>query len=178
MQSVKEKQNKVYASLKKEFGYKNKMEAPSIVKVVVSSAFGKASDRKKRGELVADRLAKITGQKPMARQAKTSIAAFKLRDGEIIGSSVSLRGNRMYAFLDKLFNGAIPRMRDFRGFDKKSIDAMGNYTMGIPEHTIFPETPDEEIRDVFGMAITITTTARTPKEAEKFLEEIGVPFKK
>jgi len=178
MESVKEKQKKAYSKLKADFEYKNEMASPKITKVIVSSAFGKAPDRKNRMEFILDRLAKITGQKPSVRQAKQSIASFKLREGEPIGVSVSLRGARMYGFLDKLFNVAIPRMRDFRGFDKKGIDAMGNYTMGIPENTIFPETSDEELRDVFGMAITITTTAKTREEAEKLLEEVGVPFKK
>jgi len=178
MESVKEKQKKAFPKLKKEFGYKNEMASPKITKVVISSAFGKAPDRKNRMALIEDRLAKITGQKPSVRQAKQSIASFKLREGEPIGVSISLRGARMYGFLDKLFNVAIPRMRDFRGFDKKGIDVMGNYTMGIPEHTIFPETSDEELRDVFGMAITITTTAKTREEAERLLEEVGVPFKK
>lgn len=178
MESIKVKQKKAYDSLKGTFGYTNAHAAPQIVKVVVSSGFGKTANRKERGQFIAERLAKITGQKPALRQAKQSIASFKLREGEPIGVATTLRGERMFSFLDKLFNIAVPRMRDFRGFDKKAIDALGNYTIGIPEHTIFPETSDEELRNVFGLAITIVTTAKTRDEAEKLLELIGVPFKK
>ncbi len=178
MKTVKEKQTTSFDTLKGAFGYTNKMASPRLVKVVVSSSFGRANDRKGKMELVADRLSKITGQKTSVRPAKKSIASFKLRQGDPIGLSVTLRGDRMYAFLDKLFNIAVPRMRDFRGFDKKSVDAIGNLSLGITEHTIFPETADEDLRDVFGLAVTIVTTAKTRDEAEKFFEIIGVPFKK
>lgn len=178
MQSIKEKQSQVYEALKNEFGYTNKMAAPRLEKVVISSGFGSARDRNERHQLVADRLAKITGQKPVPCPAKHSIASFKLREGEPIGSSVTLRGQRMYTFLDKLFHVAVPRMRDFRGFKKEAIDDMGNYTIGITEHTIFPETSDEELRNVFGMSVTLVTTAQSKQEAKRFFEELGVPFAK
>jgi large subunit ribosomal protein L5 len=177
MITVKEKQKKAFNELKSNFGYKNVMAAPKISKVVISSGTGSSKDRKKN-ELVVDRLTKITGQRPALRGAKKSIASFKLRQGDKVGVTATLRGNRMYGFLDKLINIAIPRMRDFRGIERKGIDEMGNFTIGIKEHTIFPETADEDLKDVFGMAITIVTTAKTRDEAEAFLELIGIPFKK
>ncbi len=116
-------------------------------------------------------------QKPTTRSAKKSVASFKLREGDPIGVTVTLRGARMYSFLDKLLNVALPRTKDFRGIDKKIVDDIGNLTMPIREHSIFPETGDEELKDVFGMAVTIVTTAKTKPEATKFFELIGVPFK-
>jgi len=177
MESVKEKQKKAFKELKGAFGYTNSMAAPKIIKVVVSSSTGSSKDRK-RNDLVVDRMSKITGQAPALRGAKKSIATFKLREGDKIGVATTLRGERMFGFLDKLINVAIPRTRDFRGLDKKGIDEMGNYTMGIKEHTIFPEASDEDLKDVFGMSITIVTTAKSREEAQAFLELIGVPFKK
>ena len=173
--STKEKQAEAFEIMKGEFGYKNKLASPRLVKVVVSTATGNSKD-KNRNEMVAERLAKITGQKPSLRVAKKSIATFKVREGDKIGVAVTLRGARMMGFLDKLFNVTIPRTRDFRGFNKKSVDEIGNITLGIKEQTIFPETADEDVRDIFGMAITIVTTAKGKKEATKFLEIIGVPF--
>ncbi len=177
MESVKIKQKKAFDALKEKFGYKNPMDAPKITKVVVNSSTGSSKDRK-RNDFVIERLAKITGQKPAPRGAKKSVAAFKLREGDKIGAMVTLRGDMMFGFLDKLINVAIPRTRDFRGLDKKGVDEMGNYTIGIKEHTIFPETSDEDLRDVFGMSITIVTTAKSSEEAQALLELIGVPFKK
>ncbi len=177
MELVKEKQNKIYETLKSEFGYSNPMSAPKIEKVVINVSTGSSKDRK-RNDFILDRLAKITGQKPALRGAKKSIASFKLREGDKIGVVTTLRGKRMYSFLDKLINIAIPRMRDFRGLEIKGVDEMGNYTMGLKEHTIFPETSDEDLRDVFGMSITITTTAKNKKEAEAIFRHIGIPFKK
>jgi len=179
MESTKEKQKTVYKALKEKFGYTNPMSVPRIEKVVISSGTGRrVRTDHKFNDLVEDRLAKITGQKPTPRGAKKSIANFKVREGDTIGESVTLRGSRMYAFLDKLFGIAIPRMRDFRGLLEKSIDEMGNFTMGISEHTIFPETADEDLKDVFGMSITIVTTAKNKAEATAFLKHMGVPFKK
>lgn len=177
MESVKEKQNKAYDALKGKFGYSNSMAVPKITKVVINVSTGSSKDRK-RNELVVDRLSKITGQAPALRGAKKSIASFKLREGDKIGVITTLRGKRMYAFLDKLINIAIPRMRDFRGLDKKGVDEMGNYTIGLKENSIFPETSDEDLRDVFGMSVTIATTAKNKEEAEALLELIGIPFKK
>ena len=177
MKPIKEKQADAFAEMKGDFGYKSKFASPRLVKVVVSATTGRAKD-KNRNELVMGRLAKITGQKPSLRAAKKSIAAFKVREGDKIGVAVTLRGARMMGFLDKFFNVVIPRMRDFRGFEKKRVDEIWHITLGIKEQTIFPETADEDVKDLFGMAVTIVTTAKSKKEAEKFFEVVGVPFKK
>lgn len=177
MKTTAEKIQDSYKVLKEELGVKNVMALPRITKVVINSGTGKAKD-KKRNELVADRLAKITGQKPSPRGAKQSIATFKLRQGEVIGMTTTLRGKRMYGFLDKLINVAFPRTRDFKGFDEKGVDQLGNMTIGLRENIIFPETADEEIKDVFGLAITIVTTAKDRKSALAFFKAIGFPFKK
>jgi large subunit ribosomal protein L5 len=179
MISVKEKAEKSFETMKGAFGYKNKMAAPKLKKVVVSVGTGGAMKRdNKRNDFVLGRLANITGQKPATRQAKKSVASFKIRQGDPIGVAVTLRGARMYAFLDKLFNIALPRTKDFRGIDAKVVDDIGNVTLPVKEHTIFPETADEELKDVFSMGITIVTSAKDKKEATKFFELIGVPFKK
>ena len=164
-------------ALKGELGYKNIMQTPRLEKVVVSVGIGKIED-KARKEVIFDRLSRITGQKPSPRPAKQSIASFKLRQGEIIGYQVTLRGDRMHHFLDKLIHVALPQTRDFRGLKATAIDDMGNITLGIKEHTIFPETSDEDIRDVFSLAITIVTTAKSKAEAEAFLRHIGLPLQK
>lgn len=177
MKSVKEKQAGAFDAMKAEFGYKAKLAAPRLVKVVVSATTGRSKD-KNRNEMVMGRLAKITGQKPSLRAAKKSIAAFKLREGDKIGVAVTLRGARMIGFIDKFFNVAIPRTRDFRGYDKKSIDEMGNITLGVKEQTIFPEAADEDVKDLFGLAVTIVTTAKNKKEATRFFEIIGTPLNK
>lgn len=174
---MKDKVVKTYETLKEARGYTNTMQAPKLQKVVISVGVGSVKDPKKV-ELIADRLARITGQKPAARSAKQSIASFKLREGEMVGYQVTLRGARMYDFLDRLLHIALPRTKDFQGISLSGIDAMGNYTLGIKEHTIFFETSDEEIRDVFGMAVTVVTTAKTAEEAKAFLEYLGFPFKK
>jgi len=179
MQTIAEKQEKMFDLLKDSFGYKNKMQAPKLEKIVVSAKVGSIKDKNKI-EVVIDRLAKITGQKPKSNPAKKSIATFKLREGSIIGYSVTLRGKRMRNFLDKLIHVALPRTRtrDFRGLNVSAIDEMGNYTIGIKEHTIFPETSDEDLKDVFGLGVTIITSAKTKEEAEAFLRKLGVPLKK
>lgn len=177
--TVKEKAQNSYPALKAKFGYKNQMAAPTLKKVVISTGTGGAQKRDaKRNDLVSDRLSKITGQKPALRGAKKSIASFKVRQGDPVGISVTLRGPRMYAFLEKFFNIAIPRTKDFRGFNRSQVDSIGNLTLGIKEHTIFPETADEDIKDVFGMAVTIVSSAKTKEEGTAFFEAIGVPFKK
>jgi large subunit ribosomal protein L5 len=176
MNTTKEKINKAYTALKNELGYKNPMQAPRIEKIVISVGTGSFKDPKKR-ELAADRLAKITGQAPSVRAAKQSIATFKTREGDPVGLQITLRGKRMNHFLDKLINIALPRTKDFRGISIKGIDEMGNYTLGIKEHIIFPETADEELRDVFGLSVTVVTTAKNRKEALAFFKHIGFPFK-
>lgn len=177
MENLKTKLAKTFDTLKSKFAYKNVMQSPRLEKVVVSVGVGKIDDKAKK-ELIINRLARITGQKPSPRPAKQSIASFKLREGEIIGYQVTLRGSRMQNFLEKLINIALPQTRDFRGIKVTAIDEMGNITIGIKEHTIFPETADEDIRDVFSFAITIVTTAKSKEEAEAFLRHIGLPLQK
>lgn len=177
MMLTKQKQKTAFDALQGEFGYKNRFAAPRVEKVVVSSGVGKKRDKNQLA-LVEDRLSRITGQKPSARPARQSIAQFKMREGDIVGYQVTLRGARMYDFLDKLIHIALPRTRDFRGVSTTSVDGMGNITIGIKEHTIFPETSDEDLKDVFGVAITIVTSAKTKKEAAAFFTHLGVPFKK
>ncbi|KKQ34333.1 MAG: 50S ribosomal protein L5 [Candidatus Nomurabacteria bacterium GW2011_GWB1_37_5] len=179
MISIKQKENSAFEKMKVKFGYKNKMSAPHLVKVVISVGTGSGVKKdKNRNELVLNRLAKITGQKGSLKLSKKSIAGFKLRQGEPVGVVITLRGSRMYGFLDKLLNVSIPRTKDFRGIENKIVDSIGNATIGIKEHTIFPETSDEELKDVFGMAITLVSTAKNRNEALEFFTLIGVPFKK
>lgn len=175
MSITKERQQTAYLALAKDFGYTSSMQGPRIMKVVVSTGVGKKRD-KKQLELIEDRLAKITGQKPATRGAKQSVASFKVREGDTVGLQVTLRGARMYDFLDKLIHIALPRTRDFRGLSAKAIDDMGNITIGIKENTIFPETSDEDLKDVFGLAMTIVTTAKSKAEAEAFFRHLGLPL--
>ena len=177
METVKEKQKKVFETLKESFGYTNSFSAPCITKVVVNCGIGSVKDKNKI-KLIEDRLSKIVGQKPSSRSAKKSIATFKLREGDVVGYAITLRGERMFNFLDKLINIAIPRMRDFQGLSRTAVDEMGNYTIGIKEHTIFPETADEDIKDVFGFSVTIVTTAKSTEEAEALLDAVGIPLVK
>jgi len=177
MKALKELQKEVLIPLKSELGRDNIMALPKIVKVVINVSTGSAKDRK-RNDFILERLAKIVGQQPALRSAKKSIASFKLRQGDKIGVMVTLRGEKMNQFLDKLIHIAIPRTRDFRGLKKSGVDEMGNLTIGVKEHTIFPETADEDIKDVFGMSITIVTTAHDKREAEAFFTHLGFPFKK
>lgn len=175
MSITKQKQDEAYAVLQKEFGYTSIMQAPKIKKIVVSTGVGKKRDKKVL-EVIENRLAKITGQKPSARAARMSIASFKVREGDIVGLQVTLRGARMYDFADKLIHIALPRTRDFRGLSAKAIDGMGNFTIGIKENSIFPETSDEDLKDVFGLAITFVTSAKSKAEAEALLRFIGMPL--
>lgn len=177
MDTVLDKEKKAFDVLKDTFGYTNRLQAPRIEKVVISTGVGKLRQDKNKMELIEDRLAKITGQKAASRGAKKSIATFKIREGDVIGYQVTLRGQNMYEFLEKLVHIALPRTRDFRGISPTGIDEMGNFTIGVKEHTIFPETADEELKDIFGMAITIVTTAKNKEEAKKFFEYLGFPLK-
>lgn len=177
--TVKEKEKEAYAKLKPVFNYKNVMASPRLVKVVINVGTGTMVKKdKNKNAAVLDRIMKITGQKPALKGAKKSIATFKIRMGDPVGVSVTLRGARMYAFLEKLLNVALPRTKDFRGVNRSIVDSIGNMSLGIKEHTIFPETADEDIKDVFGMAITVVSTAKTKKEGFAFFELLGVPFKK
>lgn len=176
--TIKEKIKSAYPALKEKYGYTNIMQAPQVEKVILSVGTGKMSrNDKKKNEFIASRLAIISGQKPSARRAKQSIASFKLREGDVIGQMVTMRGTHMKTFLDKLVNIAIPRTRDFRGFRASSVDAMGNFTLGIKEHTIFPETADEELKDVFGLALTVVVSTNNKQESIDFLEHLGFPFR-
>lgn len=178
MQLIKAQQETVSEALA-QFEYKNKLAAPRMLKVVVSSGTGSGMKKdREKNNLVMDRIMRITGQKPTLRVAKQSVASFKIREGDPIGITVTLRGARMNHFLDKLIHIALPRTKDFRGIDRKVVDSIGNMTIGIKEHSIFPETSDEDLRDVFGLAITLVTTAKTKAEALAYFEHLGVPFKK
>ena len=177
--SVKEKESGAFEKLRSIFHYKNIMAMPKMQKIVLNVGTGTAVKKdKNKNDAISLRLAKITGQKPSTRGAKQSIASFKTRKGDPIGIVVTLRGSRMYAFFEKLINVALPRTKDFRGIARTSVDNIGNLTIGIKEHTIFPETADEDIRDVFGLSITLVCTAKDKKEGTAFFELLGVPFKK
>jgi large subunit ribosomal protein L5 len=178
MELLQKKVEKTFAALKENFGWSNHMQAPKIEKVVVSVGVGKMTKDKGKVELVANRLERITGQKAAPRGAKKSIATYKTRTGDLVGYQVTLRGGRMYDFLNRLIHVALPRTKDFKGISSAAIDDMGNYTLGIREHTVFPETADEDIKDVFGMAITVVTTAKDKATAKAFLEHLGFPFQK
>jgi large subunit ribosomal protein L5 len=164
-----------FKALKDKLSIKNPMQAPKLVKIVISNGFGSIKDKRKV-DLIADRLAKITGQKPAVRSAKKAIATFKTRTGDAIGYQITLRGKRMCEFLDRLIHVALPRTKDFRGINRKSVDAMGNFTFGIKEHTIFAETSDEDLKDVFGFAVTIVTNSNKKDNTLAFLEYIGLPL--
>ena len=177
--TVKEKEAEAYNKMKSVFHYKNAMAAPRLQKIVLNVGTGTAMKKdKNKNTAISDRLAKITGQKPSPRGAKQSIASFKIRQGDPVGIVVTLRGKRMFAFLEKFLNVSLPRTKDFRGINRSVVDAIGNMTMGIKEHTIFPETADEDIKDVFGFSITMVSTAKTKAEGLAFYELLGVPFKK
>ncbi|MCX6757833.1 MAG: 50S ribosomal protein L5 [Candidatus Nomurabacteria bacterium] len=176
--TVKEKNDKAYEIMKGAFGYKNTMAAPRLQKIVVNVGTGTAIKKdKNRNTFIAERLGKITGQKAALRGSKQSIASFKVRQGDPIGVVVTMRGKRMFAFIEKLINVALPRTKDFRGITRRAVDDIGNMTLGIKEHTIFPETADEDIKDVFGLAITLVSSAKTKKEGTAFFELLGIPFK-
>ena len=170
-------QRKTFEALKGEFGYTNPMQAPKIQKIIVSAGVGKMNKDKKKIELIENRLARITGQYAASRAAKKAIANFKSRTGDTVGYQVTLRGARMQAFLDKLINIVLPRVKDFRGLKPSSIDEMGNISIGLKEHTVFPETSDEDAKDIFGLAVTITTTAKNKKEAESYFRHLGLPLR-
>ena len=168
----------VKPSLMKEFGYSSVMEAPKIVKVVVNMGVGDAKDNAKALEEAVEELTLISGQKPVITKAKKSIANFKIRENMDIGCKVTLRGERMYDFLDKLFNISLPRVRDFRGVSKTAFDGRGNYTLGVKEQLIFPEVDYDKVSIVRGMDVVVVTTAKTDEEAKALLEELGMPFEK
>ncbi len=170
--------DEVVPTLMKEYNYKTIMETPKIEKVVINIGVGDATKNAKLLEESVNELTAITGQKPVITKAKKSIASFKLREGNPIGCKVTLRGNRMYQFLDKLMTISMPRIRDFHGISKNSFDGRGNYTLGIREQIIFPEINYDQVNVIRGMDIVIVTTAKSDKEALSLLEGLGMPFTK
>jgi len=167
----------VVPALTERFGYKSRMRVPKLDKVVVNMGVGEATQDPKTLDAAVTDLQTITGQKPVITRAKRSIAAFKLREGVPIGTFVTLRGNRMYDFLDRLFNVALPRVRDFRGIPSKSFDGRGNFSLGVREQLIFPEVDYDKVEKIRGMDITIVTSARSDEEARALLALLGMPFR-
>ncbi len=177
METTAQKIKSAYSHLKTPLHLKNPMQTPKIEKVVVSVGVGSFKDKKKI-DVAFDRLTQITGQRPVKKGAKQSIAAFKVREGDTVGLQVTLRGSRMNEFIDRLIHIALPRTKDFRGVNTTGVDGMGNYTLGIRENTIFPECSDEDLKDIFGLSVTFVTNLKDPKATEAFLRYLGVPFKK
>ena len=176
---LKEKyQEEVTPALLKEFNYKNPMQVPTINKVVVNIGMGEAIQNAKAMDAAVADLSAITGQRPVITRAKLSVAAFKLREGMQIGCMVTLRGDRMYQFLDKLMNVALPRLRDFQGVSPEAFDGRGNYTLGLREQLVFPEIDYDKVDKVRGMEVSIVTTARTDEEGRRLLRLMGMPFRK
>jgi len=168
--------SEVAPALQAKFKYKNPMQIPKLVKVVINMGVGDVKENPKAIESAVNDLATITGQRPVVTKAKKSVAAFRIREGMNIGCKVTLRGDRMYDFVDKLFNVGLPRVRDFRGINPNSFDGRGNFTLGIKEQLIFPEIEYDKIDKVRGMDITFVTTARTDEEAKELLSLLGMPF--
>ena len=171
-------QNEVVKSLMEKFNYSSKMQAPKIEKIVLNIGVGDAVSNSKLLDEAVNELTLISGQKPVITRAKKSIAGFKLREGAPIGCKVTLRGERMYEFLDKLVNVSLPRVRDFRGVSNNSFDGRGNYTLGIKEQLIFPEINFDKVNKLRGMDIVFVTTAKTDEEGHELLAQLGMPFKK
>ena len=170
--------NEIAPALNKKFGYKSVMQIPKLDKVIINVAAGEAKENAKVIDAIVADLGQITGQKAIITIAKKSVANFKLREGMPVGAKVTLRGDKMWEFLDRLFNVALPRVRDFRGIPDRGFDGRGNFTLGIKEHAIFPEMEADRIENPKGMNITIVTTATTDKEGKFLLEQLGMPFRK
>jgi large subunit ribosomal protein L5 len=178
MARLKEKYvNEVRPSLMERFGYRNTLESPRLDKVVINMGVGEAKENPKALESAVKDLTLIAGQRPVITKARKSVASFKIREGMSIGCKVTLRGKRMYEFLDKLFNVALPRVRDFRGVSPKAFDGRGNYTLGLREQLIFPEISYDQVEKIRGMDIIIVTTAKTDEEARELLKNLGMPFR-
>ena len=176
---IKEMYNsQVVPALIKKFNYKNVNQVPKLVKITINSGLGDVKDNAKSVQLAQEELKLISGQKPVLTQAKKSVANFKIREGQNVGMKVTLRGERMYEFFDKLVSISLPRTRDFRGVNKNAFDGRGNYTLGVKEQYIFPEINFEQVTRVRGMDIVIVTTANTDEEARRLLQELGFPFAK
>ena len=170
--------NEVFPALKEQFNYGNVMQVPKLEKVTLNMGLGEAKENAKILEGAVSEIALITGQRPVITKARKSIANFKVRQGMPVGAKVTLRGDNMYEFIDKLFNIALPRVRDFNGVSKNSFDGRGNYSMGIKEQLIFPEINYDKVETIKGMNIVFTTTAKTDEEAKALLEKLGMPFEK
>jgi len=173
-----EYKERVISALKEEFGYKNVMQVPKLEKIVVSRGVGAAVSDKKLVDYAVEELTKITGQKAISTISKKDVASFKLRKGMPIGAKVTLRGERMYEFLDRLVTSALPRVRDFQGIKSDGFDGRGNYNLGVVEQIIFPEIDIDKVNKIAGFDITFVTDAKTDKEAKSLLSELGLPFKK
>ena len=170
--------NNVFSALMDQFKYDNVMEVPKLEKVTINMGLGEAKENAKIMESAVEEIGLITGQRPIVTKARKSIANFKVRQGMPVGAKVTLRGDNMYTFIDKLFNIALPRVRDFKGVSKNSFDGRGNYSMGIKEQLIFPEINYDQVDMIKGMNIVFTTTAKTDEEAQALLELLGMPFEK
>ena len=168
--------NEIAPALNKKFGYKSVMQIPKLEKVIVNVGCGESKNNAKEIEAICKDIATITGQKPIVRKARKSVANFKLREGEPVGVMVTLRGDKMYEFLDRLFSIALPRVRDFRGINPNSFDGRGNYAFGLKEQLIFPEIEYDKVDKIRGMNICICTTAATDEEAKELLSQLGAPF--
>jgi large subunit ribosomal protein L5 len=178
MNRVRERYLKdVVPALKKEFGYANVMAIPKVSKVVINMGLGEATSNAKIVDVASDELSRIAGQKATVRRAKKSIAAFKVREGMAVGAMVTLRGERMYEFLDRLVSIALPRVRDFKGISGKGFDGRGNYTLGLRDQILFPEIDYMKVDKARGMNVSVVTTAKTDEEARKLLQLIGLPFR-
>ena len=178
MSRLKERYEKeVLPALKKEFGYSNVMAIPKIEKIVVNMGLGEATQNAKIVDIGADEITRITGQKPVVRRAKKSIAQFKVRQGMPIGTMVTLRGEKMWEFLDRLISIALPRVRDFRGVSPRGFDGRGNYTLGLKDQLLFPEIDYMKVDKARGMNISVVTTAKTDEESRKLLQLLGMPFR-
>jgi len=169
--------NVIRKTLVEQFGYKNGMQVPAIEKIVINMGIGEGVNDRKKVDSAAEHLALISGQKPVITKSRKSIATFKLREGQAIGCKVTLRKTRMYEFVDRLINIALPRVRDFRGLNPKSFDGRGNYSLGVREHIVFPEIDYDKVSDVWGLDITVCTTARTDDEARALLTAFNFPFR-
>lgn len=168
----------IHPKLTAEFGYRNPLQVPTLSKIVLNIGLGEAAANPKLLERAAEELALISGQKPIIRRARKSVANFKLRAGQAIGCAVTLRGHRMWEFLDRLTNVALPRVRDFKGTSPKAFDGRGNYTFGIREQIIFPEVDYDKVETITGMNVTVCTTAKTDAEAKALLTHLGIPFRR
>lgn len=177
MERLREQFNKqIVPELQKEFGYKNVMQVPRITKIVINAGIGKFTKDQKFVDSIKHDMADIAGQAPVATKARKSIAGFKVRENQVVGLMVTLRGDRMYAFLDKLINVALPRVKDFRGVNPKGFDGRGNYHLGLREHIVFPEVSSEAIEHIFGLEISIVTTAGKDEPARQLLKLMNFPF--